>query len=325
MTETASDRDGGLADEAQRWVTRLASGEMDDAELERFRVWRAAAPAHKRAFEDQRALWRAIGEPAKPEAHAAPRRMRDPERRGAPASQRRRKMRIAMAVAAGIVAAVAFGPEVLLMLRADYRANVAAENVVLPDGSVVALDAGAAIAVAYSDTERRIELLRGDAWFEVAHDDGRPFRVAAESGVIEDIGTAFEVRLDDGAAIVTVTEGVVLVSAGGREGVMLKASERVRYQDDGALAHLQAVPPQDAAAWRRGEILIRDEAPRDAIARIARYRHMPVYLLGDWPEDMRVSGIFRTDRPDEAIGAVARMAGLSVNELAGVILLRPID
>lgn len=304
--------------EARRWIARMASAEMTAAELAAFREWRDADPAHNRAFEGQRALWRAAG--ARPAAVAQP-MARHPRRRWHP-RKRGRIARPAAAIAASLLAAVVFGPDLMLTARADHRAGIAVEHVSLPDGSRAKLDAGAAIAIFYSAGERRIELLRGDVWFEVAHGDERPFRVAALGGVAQDIGTAFEVKRDDAAVTVGVTEGVVAVHAPLGGSLHLQEAERAQYRRDGTLTRLAPVPADTIAAWRQGEILLDGATAREAVRAIGRYRHAPVYLLGD-ADGARISGVFRTDRPDEAIDAVARMAGLSVHRLGGMILLRP--
>ncbi len=63
----------------------------------------------------------------------------------------------------------------------------------LPDGSVLHLNTDSEVTVRYSHGERLVELERGEALFQVAHDDQRRFRVAAgEAGVLA-VGTRFDV------------------------------------------------------------------------------------------------------------------------------------
>jgi len=194
----------------------------------------------------------------------------------------------------------------------------------LPDGSRAALDAGAAIAVRFDGDQRRIELLRGDAWFDVAHDDRRPFRVAALGGITQDIGTAFEVRRGDDAVTVTVTNGTVEVRApGSGRGLRLHTAQAARYGRKGQGAMLGSLAPDTIAAWRQGEILLDRATVRQAVERIGRYRAAPVFILGTPSPSRRISGAFRVDRPDEALDAIARMAGLSIYRLGGMIVLRP--
>ncbi|HRO01479.1 MAG TPA: DUF4880 domain-containing protein [Nitrobacter sp.] len=49
------------ASDARDWVVRLSSGRMTEAELARFKAWRAASEENARAFIRERAFWRQLG------------------------------------------------------------------------------------------------------------------------------------------------------------------------------------------------------------------------------------------------------------------------
>ncbi|MCZ2152395.1 MAG: FecR domain-containing protein [Bryobacterales bacterium] len=85
------------------------------------------------------------------------------------------------------------------------------ERRVLEDGSVVELNDGARIEVAYSTGERRVRLEQGEASFTVAKNPDRPFVVRAVGVDVRAVGTVFNVRLGEGAVHVLVTEGRVRV------------------------------------------------------------------------------------------------------------------
>ncbi|MFT3968206.1 MAG: FecR domain-containing protein [Sphingobium sp.] len=316
-----------IEEEAQRWIARMASGEMSSEELASFRTWRQAALAHNRAFEEQRAVWRAVGSRPVVTHRAPPEQMsRRHGRRWLTRTAFRMPRRLAApAIAAAIAALMLFGPDMIVTIRSDYRTGTGVESVALQDGSRVMLNAGSAIAISYDDDERRIDLLRGDAWFEVAHGDKRPFRVTTLDGATQDIGTAFEVQRDKNSAIVSVTQGAVEVStfrAG--SGTRLKASERARYgQGGGSVVRMAAVDPVNIASWRQGEILLEKVSAADAIAHIARYRSAPVYILGTADAARKVSGVFKISQTDEAIDAIAHMAHLTVYRIGGIVLLKP--
>ncbi|MGO1070467.1 FecR family protein [Lysobacter sp. CA199] len=286
-----------LAEQARRWVGRLASGEMDEAELAAFETWMNSPPQHA-AFAQQRALWRGL-EPLRdafeatvaPVAAVAP--MSTPRRHG----RRRRAIGWSLATAACLTAAIAAAPALSLRLRADHHSDAAPMRLVLNDGSEAVLDADSAIAVDYRDGERRIELLRGAAWFRVAHGDARPFRIEALDGVSRDIGTAFEVRLQDARVHTAVSEGLVEVESGGGA-TSVRAGQAVAYMAGGAVSRPVAIDPADIAGWRRGELLLDAVSPEQALQRIARYRQAPVWTLGSFAGAPRITATLRTDRPD---------------------------
>jgi transmembrane sensor len=65
--------------------------------------------------------------------------------------------------------------------------------VTLSDGSKVELNSDSSISVTFSPLARLVELTRGEALFDVNHENTRPFRVKSGRSIIEDIGTAFDV------------------------------------------------------------------------------------------------------------------------------------
>jgi transmembrane sensor len=81
----------------------------------------------------------------------------------------------------------------------------------LADGSVVQLNTDSAISVRFTATERRVELVRGEAHFQVTKNPARPFIVSAGTVAVRAVGTAFDVRMRPEAVEVLVTEGKVRV------------------------------------------------------------------------------------------------------------------
>ncbi len=319
MAKTAFECDGPTAEEARGWIVLMASDAMTAEELTAFKAWRSASPGNNAAFERERALWRDLRsvEPAFAERPASPAR---PLRR-----LRRPAMAVgSLALAACLVLAV-FDPRLSVWIRADYQTGHTVQDITLPDGTQAMLDADSAIAVHYTAHERRVDLLRGEAWFDVTHNSDRPFRIAALGGITEDISTAFDVRRTADQVQVGVSSGMVQVAApeGAPSGTTVREGERVSYTRNGPVLRNDAVNPDEIAVWRRGELVIDNATVAATVAQIARYRAAPVFLLGDVPAGRHISAVFRTDRPDEALDAVASMAKLRVFHLpGGVVVLR---
>ncbi|MFT4090493.1 MAG: FecR domain-containing protein [Asticcacaulis sp.] len=298
-----------IAEEARRWIARLASGDMQPAELEALRQWRASRPEHETAFGQQRRLWRNI-QPSGAQVHVLPRKT---TRAGFD-----RRLMIGGAMAAALAVAW-IAPELMLMARADYQTGAQTRHLTLADGSRAVLDAGSAISVDFKDDERRIELLRGQAWFEVKDAHNRPFRVSASGGVTEDIGTAFVVERRDDAVSVAVSEGVVLVSHKADSDI-LREGQQAQYDRQG-LRRLPDIKTEDVAPWRQGEILLSQVTVASAIDAIRPYRQAPVIILGKLPETETLSGVFRTDKPDEALEAIVLKAGGTIRKLPGGVMI----
>jgi len=92
-----------------------------------------------------------------------------------------------------------------------YYASAIGKHTSIPlqDGSVVVLNTNSRIKVEYTEQQRNIHLIQGEAHFEVAKNKDRPFRVYAGKGRVEAVGTAFTVYLRKQDVEVLVTEGKV--------------------------------------------------------------------------------------------------------------------
>ncbi|KAF1014670.1 MAG: Protein FecR [Stenotrophomonas maltophilia] len=299
-----------LAEQAQAWIAWLASGHVDDQRMGEFEQW-LAQPGHRRAFEQQRVLWRSLG--PRPAAAATAQRLRRP-----------RPLRWAMAAAA-VLAMLAVWPDTWLRLQADHRSGNVVQAVELPDGSQAVLDADSAIAVRFDAGARRIDLLRGRAWFEVSPDPQRRFSVAAGNGVVEDISTVFTVARDQDEVETQVGQGSVrAASPAGGGWTYLQTGQRARYGEGGrGVTRLQDVDADSVGAWRQGELLLEQASVADAVQSLGRYRSGPTLVRGDLSQLPAVSAALRIDRPEQALDALAATAGLQVTRLPlGVAIVR---
>jgi transmembrane sensor len=320
------DEHDDVAERARAWVVRLASGGMSADELAALKTWLAAAPAHGEAFAAARALWQGLGpleatfarlEPG--DRLAAPAVPNAPKARSGRAWRRgslcrRALLPAAVALAVCLLLAV-FAPQVATRLQADYVSGSDGVLVVaLSDGSRVTLDRNSAIAVEFTAQRRTVEVLAGEAFFEVRKDPARPFDVVAGDGVSEAVGTAYAVRVGDGGARVAVTEGRVSVRLGGdpAHAQTLGAGKGLCYGADGSFGEPFALDGARALAWRDGKVVFAGRPLAEAIAELDRYRPGRILLWGK-DQDLRpVSGVIDLDRLDEGLQALAATHGLTV-------------
>jgi transmembrane sensor len=201
---------------AARWVVRLDDDGTAQT-IEEFERWRRADRSHAEAFARIKATRAALGQLAqikhRPEVAAIA--------LDAAAGRRRRRWRlrlfpVALAAAAAVAVGIYFHGERVRRARpltAEFVAMDVARHLALPDGSTVELNAASRIETTFTPTERRVTLASGEAHFSVQKDPARPFVVVAGGVAVRAIGTAFNVRLMNDAAVeVLVTEGRVQVS-----------------------------------------------------------------------------------------------------------------
>ena len=288
-------------DQAAFWLVALRDAPEDEALRARFQAWHDAAPGHAAAWAETAQVYDMIA--------ALP-----------AAAVRRRRSRLApvavLALAAGL--ALALLPGLWLLLRADERtATAQTRSVALPDGSVALLGADSALSVGYDDSERKVALLKGEAYFEVRADAARPFRVSAGEVTALVLGTAFDVhRHGDGGATVAVARGAVRVDSG----ASLTAGTWARL-DAAGRQEQGRIPPGEVGSWRSGLIVARDRPMAEVFDDLRR--HLPALVMltnAAWAEQ-RVTGVYNTTDPVAALQAVAGAHGGTVTPVTPWLLV----
>jgi len=323
MTRTATFEDPATA-EASAWLARLQRPDVSESDGLEFDAWMGAAPANRIAYGRIVALWHefeACPDGILAEMEAAARRS---VRR--PAPLRRWMAGVGgLALAAGL--AVALLPPVLM--QATVKTYVTGkgqhQRIALADGSTIDLNAESRLTVRLSRAERRVVLADGEAIFEVAHDESRPFAVEAANRLVRDVGTQFDVRSRRGELVVTVAEGKVQVSplspAGGRA-YLLTAGERLSVADTG-VEQLKAVDPRETFSWRAGRLVYRDQPLADVVADLNRQFVEQIEISDPDLAKTPITGVVVLDDPHSVVARLSLMLPIrSVPSERGLLLLR---
>ena len=323
-----------IRDEALDLVLKLAA-RPDDADLHaELEAWRARSPAHDRAYRVAAEAWLLGGgaenvealdaSPSASRAHAErPRGVR----RGAPASARqpgRRAARLFVSAVAVVAIALLVEPIVRLQIEADYLTGVGeVESVELEDGSIVGLDAESAVAVSYSPDERRVELLAGNAFFDVRREPERPFQVDAADLGVEVVGTAFAIVQGVRSTRVAVESGSVRVRLERRpEGpVMLETGDQLTIDAATGDVRLGEVVPSEIAAWRRGLILADRMLFEDLVSALDRHHRGVIWVASTALAQSDVTGVFDLSDPITALIAAADTQNAEVTQVSPFLLV----
>ena len=301
---------------AATWAARVDRGPLSPEEQAALDAWAAAdarrAGAYARAmaanaYLDQAA---ALG----PNLHA----------KAEPAWTRRQTF----AAAGGAVAASLFGVVgANLLWTRDRIATPKGDvrRISLPEGSAVTLNTDTAIRPDFSASERRVELLRGEALFDVAHDPSRPFRVFADGVRVEAIGTSFTVRRREGGAVdVIVRQGLVDVRRqGAAQSVRLPAGTASRVAS-GQPILAEALSPEavdKAMAWREGRLELTGLTLSEAAAEFARYSDYEIRFEDPAVGRLEVSGVYSISDPEGFARAAALSLGLVAKPGDGGVLI----
>lgn len=297
----ASKKADGLRGQVIDWLFRLKAAPDDQALRAEFDAWLARSDRHRKAYETITAIWRDAEElpPA-----VSPRRRPGEVPKAFGARPRLRRVCYAAAAMAACLVVILAWPALQLRLAADHVTGIAElRELVLDDGSRVTLDAASAVAIDYSAGRRAVNLLSGQAFFDVIPLPDRPFVVAASDVNVRVTGTSFSVGMSDMGVAVAVETGKVSVSRGAGELAALTVGQRLRVDPDGT-AHRESVKPDDVSAWRGRRIVVHEATVRDVVEQIGR--HVPgVIVFGDREiAERRVTGVIDLWRPAEALHAV---------------------
>jgi transmembrane sensor len=284
--------------EAADWAARVDRGLLEqDAELA-FQDWLAADPRALGAYSRMRAVAlateraRALGPDFNPADFAQ-------------TSNRRTWLKTGGAIAATLLVGAVGGWQ-LLRTRGRYSTQKGETKVIaLKDGSVVTLNTDTELTVDFSDTLRSVELVRGEALFDVAKNKARPFVVAAGDTSVRVVGTSFTVsRLDAAPVQVLVREGIVEVFDPLKvdvQPVRITAGTRaVAAVAQAQVAAVSAVPPAQLhreMAWQDGHIAFEGTTLAQAAAEFARYSDIRIEIDDPTLGQEEIAGLFRANDP----------------------------
>jgi len=311
MSET-SDRSRTL--EASRWFTELKRPSISAQALHDFREWRRDA-ANAAAFAQVEKGWEAAASLSdRPDIQAATDAAlaANPPR---PAKTRRRFSIVPIGVALASLMVVGGGAVLAVgQLTPTYATEIGGQRLEqLKDGSRVRLNTDTKIVVRYRGDERRIELVRGEAFFEVAHDTARPFIVETNGTEVRALGTKFDVRRDAGAVHVTLVEGRVQVRAEGRPGAAMLTPNQALTVSASGISTAQQANTELATGWTSGRITFRGLPLRAAIQEVNRYSARKIVLAGAGSVgDEPVSGQFEPGDTATFLAAVEAVLDLRV-------------
>lgn len=314
--------------EATDWLIRLQE-DPDVADLRaQFETWLTQADANARAWADTSRASRAIIAAGTGDAAAGAIVVSIDRARVQRTTRRALVQRVFAGGAAAAAACLAIfaGPEILTDLRADHVAPTGAVRTInLADGSVVKLAPGGALAVDFSGSQRRVSLLRGNAYFDVAHDASRPFQIAASGTTTTVLGTAFEVRRAEAGVAVAVRRGRVRVACDtGPAAEILAVGQSVDLACDGEDRRGSIVPSR-IAAWVDGQLVVTDRPMREVVDALRPWYRGVILARGQGIDSRRVTGVYDLRHPQAALTALAAAHHARVREITPWVMVVTAD
>jgi transmembrane sensor len=171
-------------------------------------------------------------------------------------------------------------------------------SIALEDGSVVELNTRSRLRARFTANERRLQLLAGEAIFNVAKNPHRPFRVFAGSTEIVAVGTQFNVDAHDSRTVVTVLEGRVRVTnntdtrAQGAGQMELSRGEQAVIAKHRPPQRISAADTAKATAWTERRLFFEGATLADVASEFARYNDRIIRINDQALAARRITGVF---------------------------------
>lgn len=300
------------SEEAAAWVARLQSSDATAADRDGFAAWCARNPKNAEAYRDLSSLWGELKEAPVPKD-----RLR--KLRAARRARRAAGLGVLLLAAAGLGVSQSGWVD---RLQADYSTGVGEiRRVALPDGSRAVLNTDTALRLRFDGLRRQVEILRGEAYFEVAPMPARPFVAVGETLEATALGTRFAMQLsqDGRGPDVAVEEGRVAVRS--REAqVELKAGDEATLGGDGRLV-LSRPDVAEQTAWKDGKLIFSDRPLSEVLATLSRYRRGRILVLDERAARQRISGVFDVANTDEALATLEASLPIGVTRLTGLMVI----
>lgn len=351
-------------DEASAWFVDFRVGDMDLKSREAFNAWLRRSPEHIRAYlqiaetysqvpalKDRPALnVNDLLARARADGNVFPIAPAPTERRESVAASTGRvfsRFQRPIAAAAGIVMLIAVAFFAYKALNSPTYTTAIGEQrqITLDDGSTVVLNARSSLRARLTKDERKIDLLSGQALFDVAKDSARPFTVRSQGTVIRAVGTQFDVYQRKSGTTVTVVEGRVSVvsedispsdgpletdSSTFKRGpevrahrpapTYLSAGEQAIVAS-GAVQKLDRAVTTVATAWTRRKLVFDGSPLTDVADEFNRYNKRELIIRGRDAESFHVSGVYSSTDPASLIRFLKAQPGIHVQETSTEVVV----
>lgn len=165
-------------------------------------------------------------------------------------------------------------------------------QVTLSDGTKVWLNAASKLKypIKFAERERRVEII-GEAYFAVAKDKSKPFKVICKGHEIEVLGTEFNISAyaDEGVTRTTLVKGRVRVSSGtsSQSAFALQPGQQALTND--GYTKVQEIDVQPYIAWKDGYFFFDNTSLADMMKQIANWYDVQVSYERPMPQE-RFSG-----------------------------------
>jgi transmembrane sensor len=341
MNTEIAESNVSVSEQAAAWFVELSDGPNNRATRQRFVRWLKRSPQHIDSFLamailDQELSNRPDGiEDAlavidRPGPRAIPIDGGTVDQANADRKPKRGPQSSGWLAAAAITAVAVLGSLPFLLPpdapptfvhRTDFGEQ---RSIALSDGSIVVLNTVSEIAVHYDTDARRVELLSGEALFDVASDPQRPFVVETGTVALKALGTRFSVYHTPETTRLAVVEGVVRAVSRQQpeQEVLVQAGEGAVAMADGAIHRKDEIDVDKAIAWTERRLIFEKAPLADVVSEFNRYNRQPLIVQDPQLAERRITSVFYANDVSALVAFLELEPDVEVNYGTDAIRIR---
>ena len=222
-------------------------------------------------------------------------------------------------IAASIIVIMGIGFFAYQMISTDRNKSVEVvsqretKSDTLPDGSGVFLNKKTELAYSFDKKEKNhIVKLKGEAYFNIQHDDDKTFIIDAAGVFIRDIGTSFNVKAypKDNTVEVVVEEGKVMFYTDTDTGIYLSANGKGIYNKITKKFTIEQ-PEENVLAYKTKFFSFSNTDLRTAVDALNNVYDKKI-VLGENVKNCRLTVSFNQENIDEIAAVMAETLGLAL-------------
>ncbi|AOA59830.1 hypothetical protein BFG52_02215 [Acinetobacter larvae] len=315
MHQNPEDQDQ-LLNEAADWLLRLSHDDLDIEQLQQLQQWKMQSPQHQQAFDKMAQFIQGLDVLKQQQIKSQHPLIRKHIVKKKSLSKTAAKSLLLFIVAAGLIYQLP-----IQRWRAD-QLNAAKQwqQQILSDHSQILLAGKTAYNIDYSNQKRKIQLLEGDIWVDVAKDHQRPFIVSVGDVQIEALGTQFVIRRDAQQLEVNMLESKTKIYSASQQfkSFQLNTGQRARIHD-GQVSVQNIDQKQVAQAWQQKKLVVNDMPLDQVLTMLEKYQNSKYLYNRQRLSQYKVTAVLPLDQTDTALALLQEQLSLQIYPVGSLL------
>ncbi|MDN5284606.1 MAG: hypothetical protein JWR38_880 [Mucilaginibacter sp.] len=185
-------------------------------------------------------------------------------------------------------------------------------KIILPDGSMIWLNSASTLKfpTVFNKHERKV-YLTGEAYFEVAQNKFKPFKVFSNNMIVQVLGTHFNVNAynDEEAIKTTLLQGSVKIYCDGHS-KMIVPGQQAYIKQNSSKIKIQPIDINGSVAWKNDLFIFEQEDIESVMKEVARWYDVEVEYQGKIPQSHISGSISRRNNLSQILNMLELTGGV---------------